>query len=256
MPVAIAGAPITSSDAWRLLAVGVGAIYGIQIALFMVGVIAVVASAVSDTACIAFFWWYARSRRIGGRGLGFVKVNGLWYVGAVLVGASAWYVNLTIVTVLPLPAPPKETEGLIEESPLVSTLAAIAVLPAFAEEIVFRGVLARALERGKPAWQAVLVSSGAFGLYHLIPQQVVATFLLGCLLAFFTLRSRSIVPAIILHFLNNAVAIVVTRDSVPGATTWMSAHPALMLSLAVTVLLSGVALAVAAPRRPAEEAVA
>lgn len=247
--------PIASSEAWRLLALGIGAIYGIQIALAMVGVAGVIGSAVSDVGCIGVFWWYARKRRIGARGYGFRKVAAQWYGAAVLVGISAWYVNLTIVDALHIPDVSKEMtkvlEDLLHETPLVSTIAAIAVLPALAEEIVFRGSLARGLGRDRPMWQAIVISSAVFGIYHLIPAQVVATFMLGCLLGFVTMRSRSIVPAIVVHFLNNAIAIIVTRDSVPGATAWIGDHPAVMLATAITILLAGIALAIGAPR-PAE----
>ena len=251
-PVSAVG-PIASSEAWRLLALGIGAIYGIQIALAMVGVAGVFGSAISDVGCIAVFWWYARTRRLGARGYGFARVHVQWYAAAVLVGVSAWYVNLTIVDALHIPDVSKEMtkllEDLLHETPLVSTLAAIAVLPAVAEEIVFRGALARGLERDRPMWQAIVISSAVFGIYHLIPAQVVATFMLGCLLGFLTLRARSIVPAIVVHFLNNAIAIIVTRDSLPGATTWMGKHPAVMLASAITILLAGIALAITAPRR-------
>jgi membrane protease YdiL (CAAX protease family) len=247
-----AGDPITSADAWSLLGVGIGMIYGVQILLASVGVGGVVPSAVSDVACIACFWVYARKRRIGARGLGFTNVGGLWYVAAVLVGASAWYVNLTIVTLLHVPEGPSELlQGLVEKTPLVSTLAALAVLPPFAEEIVFRGVLARGLATARPTWQAVLISSAVFGAYHILPAQAAATFLLGCSLAYLTLRSRSIVPAIIVHFLNNVIAIIVSRESVPGFATWMANHPAVMLSTAVTLLVGGLAIAANAPRQEA-----
>jgi membrane protease YdiL (CAAX protease family) len=250
-PVSTVG-PIASSEAWRLLAMGIGAIYGIQIAFAMVGVAGVVASAVSDVGCLAFFWWYARKRRLGAAGLGFTKAHAQWYGAAVLLGCSAWYVNMTIIDALHIPDVSKEMtkllEGLLLETPLVSTIAAIAVLPAVAEEIVFRGALARGLGRDRPAWMAVVISSAVFGIYHLIPAQVCATFLLGCILGFLTLRSRSIVPAIVVHFLNNTIAIIVSRESVPGATAWIGAHPAVMLATAITVLLAGIALAVTAPR--------
>jgi membrane protease YdiL (CAAX protease family) len=249
--------PIMPADAWRLLAAGIGAIYGLQILLAIFGAGGVVASAVSDVGCIALFWWYARHKKLRARDLGFAKVGGLWYGAAVLVGASAWYVNLTIVSTLHVPEGPNEVlQGLLEETPLVSTIAAIAVLPAFAEEIVFRGVLARALGRTRPAWQAVGLSAGVFGLYHVFPAQAVATFLLGCLLGFFALRSKSIVPGIIVHFLNNAIAIVISRESVRGLGDWMGRHQALTLALAVTALLAGIAMAVAAPRSVDEEAIA
>ena len=254
-PVSAVG-PIRSSEAWRLLAIGIGAIYGIQIAFAVVGVAGVIASAVSDVGCLAFFGWYARKRRLGAKGLGFTKASAQWYAAAVLLGCSVWYVNMTVIDALHIPDVSKEMtkllEGLLRETPLVSTIAAIAVLPALAEEIVFRGVLARGLGRDRPAWMAVVISSAVFGIYHLIPAQVVATFLLGCVLGFLTLRSRSIVPAIVVHFLNNTIAIIVSRESIAAVKPIMENYPAVLLATAVTLVLAGIGLAVTAPR-PAED---
>lgn len=244
-----AGGPIVPSEGWTLLACGIGAIYGIQVLLAMIGLGGVLASAVSDVGCIAFFWQYARKRQIGYAGLGFVRVGLRWYVAAVLVGSSAWLINLTIVTALHVPEGPTDLlEGLIAETPLVSTIACIAVLPAFAEEIVFRGVLARSLAAKRPAWQAIVISAGIFGIYHVLPAQAVATFMLGCYLAFFTLRSRSILPSIVIHMLNNTAAIVVSRDSVPGTTKFFADYGAVTVSIAIVMVVGGMALAVTAPR--------
>ena len=162
-----------------------------------------------------------------------------------LVGSSAWLVNLTLVSQLNLPeGPTKVLEGLINELPLVPTILAIAVLPAVAEEIVFRGVLARSLARQHRPWLAVVMSAAVFGIYHLVPQQVVATFLLGCLLGFFTLRSRSLLPAMVIHFLNNAIAVVVSRDG----TGWLERHAAASVIGASVLTAAGIALALASPR--------
>ena len=117
---------IVLSEGWTLLAVGVGAIFGIQVALAMVGIAGLVAPAISYVGCIAVFWHYARTRRIGAAGLGFVRVSPRWYVAAALVGMSAWVVNLTVVTALHVPEGPTELlEGLIDKTPLVSTIAAV-----------------------------------------------------------------------------------------------------------------------------------
>jgi membrane protease YdiL (CAAX protease family) len=162
-----------------------------------------------------------------------------------LIGCSAWYVNLIIVTLLHVPEGPTElVKNLIVEQPYVATIAAIAVLPALAEEIVFRGVLARSLANHKRLPVAIVLSSAVFGIYHVLPAQAVATFMLGCLLALLTLRARSIVPAIVAHFLNNAIAIIVTREETSAVSDVMQAHPLVLLGITVGLLASGLVLIV------------
>lgn len=232
----------TPAEAWWLLAVGVGIIYGVQIATgaFLVGI---AASAIADVVCIAFFVWHARRRGVGLAGLGFAHPPPRYLLAGVLIGCSAWYCNLLIVTLLHVPEGPSELlKGLLQETGIVQTIGAIAILPALAEEIVFRGVLARALANQKRLVVAIVISSAVFGIYHVLPAQVVATFMLGCLLSLLTLRARSIVPAVIAHFLNNAIAIIVSREEMSAVADVMQAHPVAVLGVAVGMLTSGIVI--------------
>lgn len=237
----------TPAEAWWLLAVGIGVIYGVQAVLGQV-LIGIAAAAIADVVCIAFLVGFARRRGVGLRGLGVTRPEGRWVVAATLIGVSAWYVNMVIVSLLNVPeGPEKLLKGLLEETGLVPTIAAIALLPAIAEEILFRGVLARSLAtHWKPA-VAIALSSAVFGIYHVLPPQVVATFLLGCLLALLTLRSRSILPSMIAHLLNNTIAIVISREEVPGVTSFLQAHPYGTFVTACAVVTSGALIAVKGP---------
>ena len=57
----------------------------------------------------------------------------------------------------------------------------------------------------------ILFSGLIFGLYHLRPTQAVPLGILGIYLAYLTWRSGSIIPAIIVHFANNAFAVALGR---------------------------------------------
>ena len=234
----------TPAEAWWLLAVGVGIIYGVQIATgaFLVGI---AASAIADVLCIAFFVWHARRRRVGWAGLGFSHARPKYLLAGVLIGCSAWYVNLVVISLLHIPEGPVEIiKDLIVKQPFLPTMGAIAVLPALAEEIVFRGVLARSLATQKRLPVAIVISSAVFGIYHIVPAQMAATFLLGCLLSLMTLRARSIVPAVIAHFLNNAIALIVTREETSAVADVMQAHPVALLGITAGMLTSGLVLIV------------
>jgi len=77
------------------------------------------------------------------------------------------------------------------------------VIPAVAEELMFRGLFQHGLIRNRGTVQGIFYASVCFGIFHLIPWQVVGAFLLGLLLGYVVVRTRSIFPGMILHaFLN------------------------------------------------------
>lgn len=90
---------------------------------------------------------------------------------------------------------------------LAATLILVALLPAIAEEYVFRGCVARAFAR-KGYVFAVFMSALLFAIMHGSPLQLVHQFLIGVVCAVLFFATRSLWPPIILHLLNNAIALV------------------------------------------------
>jgi len=92
---------------------------------------------------------------------------------------------------------------------LAFTLFTMALTPAICEELFFRGYIQRQADRVFRSWVGVVIFSGViFGLYHIRPTQAVPLSLLGMYLAWVTWRSGSLVPAILVHFANNGLAVV------------------------------------------------
>ncbi|MCH7989472.1 MAG: CPBP family intramembrane metalloprotease, partial [Planctomycetes bacterium] len=86
-------------------------------------------------------------------------------------------------------------------------LLAIAVTPAICEEVAFRGFILSGLSRNKRTGLAIVFSSLAFGIIHMIPQQVFNATLLGLVLGLLTIRSNSLIPAITFHFIYNSLQV-------------------------------------------------
>lgn len=83
----------------------------------------------------------------------------------------------------------------------------VAVVPAFCEETMFRGFIQRSFEmKMKPFW-AALITAVFFGLYHFNPYGLIALVCLGFFFGFAAYTSETIVLPIILHFLNNFIAV-------------------------------------------------
>ena len=91
---------------------------------------------------------------------------------------------------------------------IAPALFALAVLPAVFEEILFRGILLNNTEEGVGTVRAIFLSGFCFALYHGSVEQTIYQFICGCLFAFLALRSYSVAPTVVIHFLNNAVILV------------------------------------------------
>jgi membrane protease YdiL (CAAX protease family) len=83
-----------------------------------------------------------------------------------------------------------------------------AVVPAFAEEVLFRGLFQRSLEQVRPARHAIIVTALIFGILHFNPLSVIPLMLIGVYLGFLAYYTQSLALPIVAHFLSNAIAIV------------------------------------------------
>lgn len=88
---------------------------------------------------------------------------------------------------------------------LIKWIAVTALLPAIFEEFTHRGILLDAFSEESEVKQ-VLLSGLLFSLMHTNVLQSVYAFVGGCIFAYIVIRSRSIYPAMIMHFCNNAIA--------------------------------------------------
>jgi membrane protease YdiL (CAAX protease family) len=120
-------------------------------------------------------------------------------------------------------------------------IVAICVFPGIAEEVVFRGIIGRGLKARYGITTGVLITSLLFGVAHIFPAQALFAFLAGILLHLVFLSTRSLWAPMLLHALNNglALAMYALRDHlhVPGYTdhdvSGFVAWPVLASSLAV-----------------------
>lgn len=83
----------------------------------------------------------------------------------------------------------------------------IALLSPILEELMFRGAITRELLRKFRPGMAIFISGLLFGLIHFNPVQSVFGFLMGMLLAWLYWRTRSVIPCIVVHVLNNSLSV-------------------------------------------------
>ena len=99
--------------------------------------------------------------------------------------------------------------NLVIDSPvsLILSIISLAVIPAVCEEILYRGMVARAFSRKSYVF-AIFMGAFMFAIMHGNPIQFVHQFMLGilCCVVYFT--TGSIYASMIIHFTNNLIAVV------------------------------------------------
>lgn len=83
----------------------------------------------------------------------------------------------------------------------------ITIVPAIIEEFIFRGVILGTLRKYHGDVIAIIVSSVLFGFIHGNFLQTPLTALSGMIMGYLTVKTGSIIPAMILHFVNNSLAV-------------------------------------------------
>jgi sodium transport system permease protein len=123
-----------------------------------------------------------------------------------------------------------------------------ALLAAICEELAFRGFILSGLRQRFRPWPAILLSSFLFAVYHLNVFQALPAFVLGVVLGILTVRSGSLLPGMLLHFLNNGAVIgiaLLARQDIIGETSGLQfvLHPMIVVPCTIAAIALLAALA-------------
>ncbi len=113
---------------------------------------------------------------------------------------------------------------------LALTLLGLGLLAPLGEELLFRGLLLRALQPRLGSLLAVLLSAVAFGALHVDPVHTSAAFVLGLYLGAVALWSGGVRAAIAVHAVNNVIAVL---ESALGPGPFPSPLLALLVGIGV-----------------------
>jgi membrane protease YdiL (CAAX protease family) len=134
-----------------------------------------------------------------------------WYVGAAMLGIVVTLLNSTIIWGLSLAGIHGTTVFTDFQHPSAfvayTLVLEVGVVSPIVQEIVFRGWLLSGLRRVLPLTPVIVASALVFSLMHLrsgIPTLAHA-FVFGLVAAALFVRSRSIIPPVILHMVVNSV---------------------------------------------------
>ncbi len=90
---------------------------------------------------------------------------------------------------------------------IIVYILSVAVVPAFSEELLFRGALLSSLRKHGDGL-AVFISSLFFGLFHGNFIQFPFAFIVGLVLSLSVVYTNSLLPAILIHFFNNSFSVI------------------------------------------------
>lgn len=141
-----------------------------------------------------------------------------------------------------------QISGYLKNSSLAGlgvNLMLMALVPALCEELFFRGAVMKFLLsfRMQPIW-AFIATSLFFTVLHSSLYEFLPIFAGSMILCFIGYYTGSIVNTIVVHFLNNAIQLLVQYFSSPDTTAVANDGSQVWLQLVIFVLSSGVMLAV------------
>ena len=167
--------------------------------------------------------------------------KGRGVLGTALLAAGGWAVGLAVGYILVHFQGARDYseqlgELLGKHGPLSMATAVLLVglLPAVCEEACFRGVVLVGLSRGGSRALAVVGSALAFGLFHVNPYHVAAATTLGLVLGYAAYESRSLLPGVLMHLVNNGLQMVMVRR--PDVEAFFESQGVLLLGLVVTAV--------------------
>ncbi|MCK9480658.1 MAG: CPBP family intramembrane metalloprotease [Bacteroidia bacterium] len=96
-------------------------------------------------------------------------------------------------------------------SDLLIRLFVMALLPAFVEEVFFRGLLQRFItEWFGSIWTGIIVSALVFALFHFRITQILPIFFVGLLFGYIYYRTGNLYYTILMHFVHNGSIVILT----------------------------------------------
>lgn len=99
----------------------------------------------------------------------------------------------------------------IYQGKLLFEILAVGVLPAMAEELIYRGILYKGFRKFVPVVAANLLSAFVFGLMHMNMVQFVYAFVLGAAFAWVYERYKTLWAPVLMHMSANVFSVLLTE---------------------------------------------
>jgi membrane protease YdiL (CAAX protease family) len=169
-------------------------------------------------SALVIFIGYKKSRKKFGEVFAFKNVSlSLWI--AITIFMSGFIIlsselDNILEYFLPMPEFLQEVfERMLGNEYIIISVLSVGIIPAFVEEMLFRGVILSGFKENYSRKKAIITSSLLFGIMHLNPWQFVTAFILGMVSAWVCLKIKSLSISIYLHLFNNITVVLVMKTS-------------------------------------------
>ncbi|MEG0314613.1 MAG: ABC transporter permease subunit/CPBP intramembrane protease [Erysipelotrichaceae bacterium] len=143
------------------------------------------------------------------------KCNVKSILASILLFIGLYPITLLINTTLLqwFPSFGANAEGVVNLMPKTALMSflLVGVCPAICEEFFFRGFVLSAFKK-KNLKLAIVVVGLLFGLYHMSLIKLIPTTMVGMFACYLVIKSGSIIPAMLLHFLNNSLSVLLSYN--------------------------------------------
>lgn len=171
---------------------------------------------------LAVLWWQRVDWQatFGLAWPGGVQRSFLTLVGAALVGAGLFVLGAAAILAWGEGGASPETQALsarllalMRTQPWWVAWGLMALLPAVCEELLFRGwtlasFLGSTPAPGRRVW-AIAAQAAVFAVFHLLPERMPQTFVLGLVLGAIVVATRSLLPAVVCHLAHNSMPLAI-----------------------------------------------
>lgn len=183
---------------------------------------------------IVFALWYFILVRKEDKSHLKVSMN-IWNIVKIILLAATVQLTITLLLNVILPYTGnvyteymKHMEGLVGAVNIPTIITTVLLAP-IAEECMFRGITMKMMEKYAPLMAANILQAALFGLYHMQLVQGIYAFVIGLVLGYVAIKTKSILTTILLHMGINGLSFIV--DSV--VTEDMLSHEIICIVAAV-----------------------
>jgi len=137
----------------------------------------------------------------------FILLGTISCIGTGMISSIIYVIYSTILKAKGITIPEPDFSFPMQRGYLILFLVYVCFLGPILEEIIFRGFILKSMQKYGNL-TAIIVTSILFSMFHLNLVQFVNPVLMGIVLAFIAIKSKSIVPSIIAHIFNNSITFI------------------------------------------------
>lgn len=156
------------------------------------------------------------------------------------IGVSFVFLSLLIVHVMSIMFPVQyanfiEMMDVFVDAPFIVIILAVVIVAPLFEEIMFRGIVFDSLSKRMNVYISIIIAGLFFGIYHMNIFQGTYATLIGIVMGFSLVWTKSIWAPMIIHFVNNLVSVLLSYSAI-GA--WLDTEEALPIILSILIAIT------------------